>query len=69
MQAQNLEGEVFSMELEGFEARLFQHEYDHLSGVLFIDRLEEEDRLLVQPTLDELEREFNQNSLLKPPNR
>ncbi len=26
-------------ELEGLEARIFQHEFDHLNGVLFIDRI------------------------------
>ena len=26
------------MELEGLEARIFQHEYDHLNGVLISDR-------------------------------
>jgi peptide deformylase len=26
------------MKGEGFEARLYQHEYDHLDGILFIDR-------------------------------
>lgn len=25
--------------LEGFEARVFQHEYDHLEGKMFVDRL------------------------------
>lgn len=25
--------------LEGFEARVFQHEYDHLDGKMFVDRL------------------------------
>jgi peptide deformylase len=27
-------------ELEDFIARIFQHEYDHLNGILFLDRLE-----------------------------
>lgn len=27
------------MDAEGFLARVFQHEIDHLNGVLFIDRL------------------------------
>jgi peptide deformylase len=27
-------------ELEGFIARIFQHEYDHLKGVVFLDHLE-----------------------------
>ena len=26
-------------ELDGMQARIFQHEYDHLDGILFIDRL------------------------------
>ena len=29
-----------AVELEGFVARIFQHEYDHLKGVVFLDRLE-----------------------------
>jgi peptide deformylase len=27
-------------ELEDFIARIFQHEYDHLNGIVFLDRLE-----------------------------
>jgi peptide deformylase len=37
---------------------LLQHEYDHLDGVVYIDRLEEEGRSAVQPRLDELVSEF-----------
>jgi peptide deformylase len=36
----NLEGEVRTLELEGFEARAFQHEIDHLDGLLFLDRVQ-----------------------------
>ena len=25
--------------MEGFEARVFQHEFDHLEGKMFVDRL------------------------------
>lgn len=28
--------------LEGFEAIVFQHEFDHLEGILFVDRIKEE---------------------------
>ena len=28
-------------ELDGFLARIFQHEYDHINGVVFLDRVEE----------------------------
>jgi peptide deformylase len=33
------EGKPYTIEAEGFLARVFQHEIDHLNGVLFIDRL------------------------------
>ncbi len=33
---------------------MFQHEYDHLDGRLYIDRLEAQDRAKVQPVLDSL---------------
>ena len=39
VKAQNLEGEVFEIEGEGLLARAFQHEIDHLNGIVFIDRL------------------------------
>jgi peptide deformylase len=32
--------------LEGFIARVFQHEFDHLEGILYPDRMDKEDRLL-----------------------
>jgi peptide deformylase len=36
----NLEGSMVERELTEFVARVFQHEYDHLHGVVFLDRLE-----------------------------
>jgi peptide deformylase len=35
----NCRGELRQEELDGFPARVFQHEYDHLHGTLFIDRV------------------------------
>ncbi len=35
----NLEGQTVTMETDGLLARAFQHEIDHLNGVLFIDRM------------------------------
>jgi peptide deformylase len=40
LQAQDLEGQPVTMTARGLRARVFQHELDHLDGVLFIDRLE-----------------------------
>lgn len=34
----NVDGESVKKELEGFAAKVFQHEYDHLQGIANIDR-------------------------------
>jgi peptide deformylase len=40
LRAQDLDGQPVSIRARGLRARVFQHEVDHLDGVLFIDRLE-----------------------------
>ena len=35
----NLSGERISAEAEGYEAVVIQHEYDHLEGIVFTDRV------------------------------
>lgn len=37
---QNLQGTELMLKLSGFNARVVQHEMDHLEGVLFLDRVE-----------------------------
>ncbi len=44
IQAQNVNGKAFTLKAEGLLARVIQHEYDHLFGKLFIDRLDEKDK-------------------------
>ncbi len=39
IKAYDLEGKAIERELTGLHAIAFQHEYDHLEGILFIDRL------------------------------
>lgn len=39
---QDLNGDKKEKFLEGFEAIVFQHEFDHLNGVLFVDHIKEE---------------------------
>jgi peptide deformylase len=39
IQAWNENGRAFTLEATGMLARVIQHEYDHLEGILFIDRL------------------------------
>jgi len=40
LEGQDLEGQPISIKARGLTARVFQHEMDHLDGVLFIDRLD-----------------------------
>ena len=40
LKAQSLKGMPVRITAEGYLARAFQHEIDHLDGVLFIDRIE-----------------------------
>jgi peptide deformylase len=44
IEASSPEGEPISVEAEGLEARVIQHELDHLDGVLTIDRTTPEQR-------------------------
>jgi peptide deformylase len=43
--------EVVIKKLEGLEARLFQHELDHLDGRLFVDHLPKSDRIKIAQRL------------------
>lgn len=38
VQAYNEKGRPFTLEADGLLARIIQHEYDHLEGIVFIDR-------------------------------
>src|SRR5690606_31840027 len=40
LRATGLDGVDYEIEASGWLARIFQHEYDHLDGVLYADRLE-----------------------------
>lgn len=44
MRGVDLDGEVVEYEADELEARLFQHELDHLDGVLMFDRMQPEQR-------------------------
>jgi peptide deformylase len=44
IEASSPEGEPVSIEAEGLEARVIQHELDHLDGILIIDRTTPEQR-------------------------
>jgi peptide deformylase len=52
---QDLDGAPFEMTGEGLLARIFQHETDHLEGMLFIDRLDDDGRRSVMAELRRIE--------------
>jgi peptide deformylase len=51
----DLGGRPLDLEGEGLLARIFQHETDHLDGMLYIDRLDEEGRRAVLAELRRIE--------------
>lgn len=44
----NREGELCYQKLTDFVARIFQHEYDHLNGIIFVDRVESTQDLVTE---------------------
>jgi len=63
VRAQDLTGAPVETEGEGYLARIFQHEIDHLDGILFIDRLDPEVRKEAMKAL--LDQDFG----MRPPPR
>ncbi len=51
-------GEQFEMDLEDFPARVVQHEYDHIEGIMFIDRVAPAAMTKLQPLVTDLELQF-----------
>ena len=60
--ALNLDGDPFTMDAVDLAATVIQHEFDHLDGTLFIDRLNAVSRLSCRKALKQLERDFQDNS-------
>lgn len=52
-----MNGAPFKAVYEGFPATVFQHEIDHLDGVLFVDRLPRMKRRLLERELAEIARQ------------
>lgn len=54
LSAVDLDGRPVQREQSGFLARVWQHEFDHLEGVLIIDRMSRMDRIATRKALKEL---------------
>ena len=61
VEATSTRGKKIKKKYQGWVARIFQHEFDHLNGVVFVDHLSKEQRSEVQPVLDDLVKGFDGN--------
>lgn len=58
IKGQNLQGRNVRYRAEGLLAQAFQHELDHLDGILYIDRIESADKLWrIAPGMEEVDDE------------
>lgn len=55
IQAQNGDGKFFRLSADGYLARIIQHEYDHLNGILFVDHFDEKQSAKYQKKLKKAE--------------
>ena len=55
----DFKGNVAKKQFLGYTARVIQHEYDHLDGVLFIDRIAPNRRIAIREKLISIIREAN----------
>ena len=55
IEAQDVEGTAVSLDRDGFEARVWQHEFDHLLGILLTDRMSFTDKMKHRKRLKSLE--------------
>jgi len=55
----NAKGERVEISAEGMAARVFQHEIDHLNGILMIDHIGALQRALLRAKLKQLEKAFS----------
>jgi peptide deformylase len=62
VEAQRPDGTPFEETFGGFTSRVVQHEYDHLEGVLLVDRMSPADRLRHKAALDELVARFRKKA-------
>jgi peptide deformylase len=55
VRAQDRHGKKIKLRLTGWTARIFQHEIDHLHGLLFIDKLTDPDHLWTEEAFYEMQ--------------
>jgi peptide deformylase len=58
MKAQTVEGKPIEQSASGYLARIWQHEFDHLNGIMLTDRMGSVAKLTNRKTLKELEEKY-----------
>jgi peptide deformylase len=53
VKGRSLEGDPISITADGFHARVIQHEFDHLDGIVFLDRMTDTRSLAFEPEWEE----------------
>lgn len=54
VKAFDVQGNEIEREFEGFQSRVVQHEYDHLEGILLVDRMSTADKVRHKAALEDL---------------
>lgn len=67
--ARDINGARFTVNLSGLPARVFQHEFDHLQGVLFFDRMTEGVLEGIHAQLQALEKKYEEETGFPSPER
>ncbi|MBL8696563.1 MAG: peptide deformylase [Planctomycetes bacterium] len=62
VEAQDLDGKPIRIAAEDYVARIIQHEFDHLEGVLFVDRMSAADKVRVRGALKKLDAQFQERA-------
>ncbi len=62
MRAQDRHGKKIKLRLQGWTARIFQHEIDHLHGVLYIDKLTDPTHFWTEEAFEEMQKAKEEES-------
>ncbi|GAB2284249.1 Peptide deformylase 1B, chloroplastic [Dionaea muscipula] len=69
IEAQDVTGAKYTINLLDLPARIFQHEFDHLKGVLFFERMTKNVLEEIRADLQALEKKYEKNTGLPSPER
>lgn len=64
VEAFDLEGQGFELEVDDLPSRAIQHETDHIDGIMFVDRMSDVGKREVAPTLSDFEAQFRRQQEL-----